>query len=102
MHTEPNPQPMSEAHVEVAVRLGEGVFALREMLSVSPGSTLCLPQRADEPVVLEVDGVAAASGRVVAAGGRFGFLLDRVLDGARVAGGAPSSKDAGARPSNSG
>ncbi|MGB8651712.1 MAG: flagellar motor switch protein FliN [Mycobacteriales bacterium] len=71
---------LADVQVELAVELGRVKLALRDLLSLTPGSVLELDRSADAPVDVLVNGCLVARGEVVVIDGAFGVRVTAVVE----------------------
>jgi flagellar motor switch protein FliN/FliY len=59
-------QSLAEVRVAVTALVGRATASIEEVLAYAPGTIVALDARADAPVPLLVNGIAVASGDIVA------------------------------------
>jgi len=64
--------------VPMAVELGQRQMRLSEVLSLAPGALVELPQRADDPLVLQASNRPIGTGSAVKVGEQFGLRVTQI------------------------
>lgn len=72
---EKNLDLLMDVKVNVTVRLGSAVLPMKDVLNLSPGSTIRLDQAAGDPVELYINDKKVALGEVVVIEERFGIKI---------------------------
>jgi len=78
---DPRLHTVLDVRVQLSVRLGSCQLAMRDVLELSPGATLQLNQRANDPVGLYVNEKLIALGEVVVVEENFGIKITQILGG---------------------
>ena len=77
--------PLSEAPIQVEVRIGSACLSLGELMKLRPGMVVTLARRVGEPAEILVGGKLIALGQIVLVGEELGVRVTDFAGVARVA-----------------
>ncbi len=75
---EPNLDLVLNVELNVTLRFGQRLLALREVLDLTTGSVVELDRQVDEPIELLLDGKVIARGEAVVIDGNYGLRVTEV------------------------
>ena len=70
---------LMDVPVTMTVEVGRKSLAIKELLSLTPGSVVSFDRSVTEPMDVMINGTLVARGEVVSADGKFGLRLDDVV-----------------------